>query len=526
MAKRKNNNKKVSNKQRKREKQNHAKTALATQHDVTGYSAQTAEREQKDDVQPTYTLVDRRNPVAEINAIGVAERAAPEVLATRRILPLVRRLPKRKASLNSGDGGLSSAAVQPKKARKENRPAASFWKHGVELLHQHNYDYASYYESSSRTRGTAEQEEDLRNFAQFKNETPTETPRAKALLDVIREKKGYVAAPGEHTAAPCTVQPPREALLSQPYVLLGLPNTTRRSLRRERRQEEKLVALHVPPLEHPYFGAAKDETDTGAQKSAEHQGVSPHTSYTPCVENLANNTGAAKGAWCAGVDSATNYAGDVMLFPTVDCVHKGFHLDDIIIAQCDKPVDFVNRNARADEESGIPHHPTAPDAAQLPAHSKKPVTSKKLKVTKSEPPAPPPPPPETRLWSKVASTIEPEVTAPSRKTVRFALSPSKTSEEFPFLPKVKPAPDQIGSAQPEIPVPDAPPPHQQSVAAPACTSSSVRDAFQANNIPSNLGELELLAEFLAKGLNMTPAPSFLDMRGGLLRGAEEYGTMQ
>ena len=526
MAKRKNNNKKVSNKQRKREKQNHAKTARATQHDVTGDPAQTAEREQKDDVQPTSTLVDRRNPVAEINAIEVAERAAPEVLATRRILPLVRRLPKRKASLTLGDGDPSSTTVQPKKARKENLPAASFWKHGVELLHQHNYDYASYYESSSRTRGTAEQEEDLRNFAKFKNETPTETPRAKALLDIIREKKGYVVASGEHTPAPETVKQSHEALPLEINVLLGFPNATQRPLRRERLQEEKLVALHVPPLEYSYFGARGDETNTGARKGTEQQGVSPHTSYTPDIESLADSTGAAKGVWRAGVHSDTNYAGDVMIFPTVDCVHKGFHLEDVIIAQCDKPMDVLERDARADEENFIPQRHTAPDVAQLPAHSKKPATSKKLKATISGPPAPPPPPPETRLWSKVASKIEPEVTEPSRKIVRFALSPSKTSEEFPSLPKVKPASDQIGSAQPEIPVPNAPPPHQQSVAAPASTSSSVRNAFEANNIPSNLDELELLAEFLAKGLNITPAPSFLDMRGGLLRRAEEYGAIQ
>jgi hypothetical protein len=38
--------------------------------------------------------------------------------------------------------------------------------------------------------------------------------------------------------------------------------------------------------------------------------------------------------------------------------------------------------------------------------------------------------------------------------------------------------------------------------------------MEAIVIPNSLDELELLIDFLAKGLNMAPAPRFLDIYGG------------
>jgi hypothetical protein len=38
--------------------------------------------------------------------------------------------------------------------------------------------------------------------------------------------------------------------------------------------------------------------------------------------------------------------------------------------------------------------------------------------------------------------------------------------------------------------------------------------MEAIGIPNSLDELELLFNFLAKGLNMAPTPRFLDMYGG------------
>jgi hypothetical protein len=143
--------------------------------------------------------------------------------------------------------------------------------------------------------------------------------------------------------------------------LLHMPNANVGAVSLSQEQQEMLIDLHVKPFQNPH--TFDYSATTGAYKHGEHRGVWFQTSYTPDINNLITSTGACKGGWQTGVDPDTHYAGDVMMFPAVECVHKNFILDSIVIAMCDEPDARVDAGTQTDGEtySQLPGDPARPE---------------------------------------------------------------------------------------------------------------------------------------------------------------------
>jgi hypothetical protein len=264
--------------------------------------------------------------------------------------------------------------------------------------------------------------------------------------------------------------------------LLALPNTLTEAATLSSEQEERLIALHVKPFRDP--NAVEYATETGARKHNEQEGVWLHTSYTPDVENLITNTGVYKGVWPGGVDRDTHYAGEMMLFPTAEGVHKTLNIDDPIVARCDEPRGYVDAETQTDEEvfSSTPGHLANAWSAISPAHP-------------------------TKLHVE---------TALSRKTVRVAFASLKTSSEPAFVRAQGREDDGDTSAaatsaqNPPLLLPSSP----TEGNLPSDAPPSLRALMQALGVPNSLNELEILVETLAKGLKTSSASSYVDMYGG------------
>jgi hypothetical protein len=273
--------------------------------------------------------------------------------------------------------------------------------------------------------------------------------------------------------------------------LLALPNARTEPAKISRQQEEKLVDLHVQPFRDP--NAVGYATATGARKYGEHTGVLLHTSYTPDVKNLITNTGASKDAWTAGVDPATHYAGDVMLFPAVEGVHKGFHLDSLIIARCDEPTRYVDAETQTDVDllSSSPARLHNFSSAMLPPY----------------------------LPFQRAAPVPDELQAPGRGAARFAFATLKTSAE-PTFERAAPRKEEGDTMyaapladDPPLPLPSPPEPSSTNGHPSSAEFPTLQAMIQAQVVPSNLNELDLLVDSLAKSLNISPNPSYLDMHG-------------
>jgi hypothetical protein len=259
--------------------------------------------------------------------------------------------------------------------------------------------------------------------------------------------------------------------------LLALPNARTEPAKISPQQEEKLVDLHVRPFRDP--NAVGYATATGARKYGEHTGVLLQTSYTPDVKDLITNTGASKGAWTAGVDPDTHYAGDVMLFPAVEGVHKGFHLDSLVIARCDEPTGYVDAETQTDGD----FPPSLPAALE-------------------------------NFWSAM-----PPLYLQFRRVARIPFTSLKTSAEPSFERATSrkekgDATFAAPSTDPPIPPPFPPEPSSTKEHQPSTMPPSLQAMIQAQGIPSNLDELDILVGSLAKSLNISPNPSYLDMHGG------------
>jgi hypothetical protein len=260
--------------------------------------------------------------------------------------------------------------------------------------------------------------------------------------------------------------------------LLALPNARTVPAKISPQQEEKLVDLHVRPFRDPK--AVGYATATGARKYGEHTGVLLQTSYTPDVKDLITNTGASKGAWTAGIDPDTHYAGDVMLFPAVEGVHKGFHLDSLVIARCGEPTGYVDAETQTDGDlplsspAGLENFCSAmpPPYLPFPRAARFPFTSLK---TSAEP------------------TFE-RATSREEKGDATLAAPSAND--------------------PPIPPPSPPEPFLTKEHQPSSMPPSLQAMIQAQGIPSNLDELDILVGSLAKSLNISPNPSYLDMHSG------------
>jgi hypothetical protein len=195
--------------------------------------------------------------------------------------------------------------------------------------------------------------------------------------------------------------------------LLAIPNSSAEVVALTREQEEELIRLHVKPFVAP--NAEPYSTNTGARKHSLGMGMSPHTSYTLDIEIAIANTGTSKGGWVTGVDRDTSYAGDVMLFPQVECVHKGFYLEDLIIAECDKYLEPVNEAMQVSAD--LPE-PSAPSPALLSSAAK--TTASACKAKKL---------PFVRLQAAEESTFKRDLTR---------LSMSRWVYRQPWKPKVFP----------------------------------------------------------------------------------------
>ena len=327
-----------------------------------------------------------------------------------------------------------------------------------------------------------------------------------------RTDKGtnVIVKPGEDNAERPTPDRPRAAS----HFLADLPNAAKGTPSRlSREREERLISLHVQALENP--NAVPYTTNTGARKYSELAGVLPSTSYTPHVEVLVANTGASKGAWSAGVDLGTSYAGDVMLFPTVACVHKGYYLDDLMVAECDEPTELIDGEIPTITDAELPDSSTIPTYQETPPSLETPVL---------ETAATPVPPTLAKLVVSPALPLssEPKRPLPPCKALCIGFGSLKTSEEPTFIReereptyplKVAHAPTlKHSTPPPTIPLPL---PSAMDIPQHPSQPLSLQAAIEENVIPNNLNELELLGEVLAKALKITPAPSFLDMRGGV-----------
>ncbi|KAH3917581.1 hypothetical protein HBI56_109750 [Parastagonospora nodorum] len=262
-----------------------------------------------------------------------------------------------------------------------------------------------------------------------------------------------------------------------------------------REREAALVALQVEPFETPK--AVGFPTSTGAQKHTVPKGVSSDAAYTPNLECIIDNTGAQKGIASTGVDPDTEYAGDVMLFPTVDCVMKGMDLQRVLIFNCDEDETAMDAKILAivNDQPAVPK-----EGAAASLHFALPL--------------------DIRGTQAFTST--------ARKVVRLAFSSLKTSEEPTFergtkLPlKKHEAFGMVLSIQEEhatLPLPnDSPPLESSASTAHPVTNPNIslplQVIIQGSGIPRSLRQLEIIVEGLAEGLELAPEPSYLDMRGG------------
>jgi len=270
------------------------------------------------------------------------------------------------------------------------------------------------------------------------------------------------------------------------------PNQPPLSWPLSREREAALVALHVQPFANP--NAVGFATSTGARKHTVPKVVSLDTAYTPNLEDVFDNTGARKGAWSTGVDPDTEYAGDVMLFPTVDCVSKGIDLLRVLVLNCDQ------------EE-------TAPHTKPLVEADDQPAASIEDKVVGLHPALP----------SGICGTPA-RTSSARRKVVCLAFNSLKTSEEPTFtrgmkLPLTKHGKfGTIVSRQDEnatLPlINDSSSSESTAPTAPSNISLTLQAIMQGSGIPRGLHELELIVKGLADGMGLAPEPSYLDMRGG------------
>jgi hypothetical protein len=251
--------------------------------------------------------------------------------------------------------------------------------------------------------------------------------------------------------------------------LLAIPNSSAEVVALAREQEEELIRLHVKPFVAP--NAEPYSTNTGARKHSLGMGMSPHTSYTLDIEIAIANTGTSKGGWVTGVDRDTSYAGDVMLFPQVECVHKGFYLEDLIIAECDKYLEPVNEAMQVSAD--LPE-PSAPSPALLSSAAKTTVSARKAKKL-----------PFVRLQAAEEPTFKRDTVEPKSPKLDTPADPSKPQSKAR-------EPDKTLNV-----------------------SMGLQAAMEANGIPNSLAELEDVAVALAKHLKITPNPGFLDMYSGI-----------
>jgi hypothetical protein len=124
--------------------------------------------------------------------------------------------------------------------------------------------------------------------------------------------------------------------------------------------------------------------------------------------------------------------------------------------------------------------------------------------------------------SNIEPTDAPAATVPGGRRARFPFTSLETSEE-PTFPRTTQSDTAVSVCGiDETAKWRAPPRHPslqsltlpKSSTASADLSVSLQQAMEAIGIPNSLDELELLIDFLAKGLNMAPAPRFLDIYGG------------
>jgi hypothetical protein len=265
-------------------------------------------------------------------------------------------------------------------------------------------------------------------------------------------------------------------------LLLTLPNTRTEAATLSSEQGEALIALHVKPLQD--LNAVEYATNTGARKHKEQEGVWLHTSHTLDVEDLMTNTGLYKGSWPGGVDPDTHYAGETMLFPVAEGVHKSLNIDDSTVIGREEPGGYVDAETHTDEEvfPSIPRHLANAWSVISPPHP-------------------------TKL------DVE---TAPSKKTTRFVSTSSKTSSEPTFI-RTQEREDDGDTTSAATLAQNSPlllPPSPTEENLPLDAPLSLRDMMKTAGVPRSLAELEVLVEALAKSLKISPAPSYMDMYGG------------
>lgn len=210
--------------------------------------------------------------------------------------------------------------------------------------------------------------------------------------------------------------------------LLERPDAVRDTGRLSREDEATLIKLHVKPFID--WNTLQYPRNTGTRKHRLPRPVVPFTSYIPVVDILIVKTGALKCAWSAGVDQDTSYTNDAMIRQRAEKVREGYHkgLMSLPLRSTPPPtvpgsavpsskVKYTNLPAARGVLKTATHLPVIRTAVMGELHE----TANSNVVLESKP------------TYSAALKKEPKPVKSVRKTVRFAASALKTSEQPTFI---------------------------------------------------------------------------------------------
>ena len=210
--------------------------------------------------------------------------------------------------------------------------------------------------------------------------------------------------------------------------LLERPDAVRDTGRLSREDEATLIKLHVKPFID--WNTLQYPRNTGTRKHRLPRPVVPFTSYTPVVDLLIVNTGALKCAWSAGVDQDTSYINDAMIRQRAEKVREGYHKGLMSLSIRSTPPPTVPGSAVPSSKVKYTNLPAARGVLKTATHPtvlRTAVMGELHETANSNVVL------ESKPTYSAALKKEPKPVKSVRKTVRFAASALKTSEQPTFI---------------------------------------------------------------------------------------------